>query len=59
MRYPSGAINFAFLIVYYFNPVEQHTAGSLNIAGSFFYSLRIMEKKVSFFRPLKNRFKRN
>ena len=48
-----------FLIVYNLNPFVQYTAGLLIITFSIIFSVRTMEKKISFFATLKNRFKRN
>ena len=48
-----------FLIVNYFNPFIQYSAGSILIAFSIIFSARIMEKKISFFSVLRNRFNRN
>ena len=49
---------FAFLIMRFFNPIFQYTVGILLIAFSVFFSVRILEQKISFFANLKNRFKK-
>ena len=48
----------AFLTMRFFNPIIQYTAGSLIVAFSVFFSVRILEQKISFFANIKNRFRK-
>ena len=48
-----------FLIVYYFKPIIQYTAGSLIIAISVFFSINTLEKKTNFLASFRNRVKKN
>ena len=50
---------FAFLVVYFFNTRIQYSIGSVIIVFSFYYSLRILNDKISFSASLKNKFMSN
>ena len=49
-----GLLVLTFLIVYYFRPVVQYTAGSLLIAISIFFSIKTLEKKTNFLATIRD-----